>query len=527
MEKIAVLIPCYNEELTIEKVIKDFRKELPNADIYVYNNNSKDKTAEIAKDNGAIVINEYKQGKGNVVRSQFRDIDADIYVMVDGDDTYPAEFVHKLIEPVRNGQADMAIGDRLSNGTYQKENKRPFHEFGNNLVRKAINVLFNTDLKDIMTGYRVFNKRFVKNMPVLSPKFEIETEMSLYALDKRYIIKEIPIVYRDRPEGSSSKLNTVSDGIKVVKTIIRMFKDYKPFRFFGIIALIFLILGLIVGIPVLVEFFKTSYITKVPSAILATGFVSLAAITFQCGIILDTITRQHRENYELQLLRYEQIERLVTVIADNYKTTNPYLIQRPLIIGPSGVGKTETLKLIAEYLKIPFTRYSTPTLSGTGYRGKDIESILRMVYQNAGKKIKACNESLIFLDEIDKIAERGRDVSDEAVQNLLLNFLDGTVYDVEIDQGITVNIDTTLMNIVFGGAFEDMLNDEEFINEYKGNVKENAYKEGYDEGFDDGCWAEKVIISRRLLNKDFDYGFIGDITNLSIEEVKRIESELN
>ena len=230
--------------------------------------------------------------------------------MVDGDDTYPAEFVHKLIEPVRNGQADMAIGDRLSNGTYQKENKRPFHEFGNNLVRKAINVLFNTDLKDIMTGYRVFNKRFVKNMPVLSPKFEIETEMSLYALDKRYIIKEIPIVYRDRPEGSSSKLNTVSDGIKVVKTIIRMFKDYKPFRFFGIIALIFLILGLIVGIPVLVEFFKTSYITKVPSAILATGFVSLASITFQCGIILDTITRQHRENYELQLLRYEQIERL-------------------------------------------------------------------------------------------------------------------------------------------------------------------------------------------------------------------------
>lgn len=310
MSKIAVLIPCYNEELTVEKVIKDFRRELPDADIYVYDNNSKDKTADIAVKNGAILRHEYKQGKGNVVRSQFRDIDADIYVMVDGDDTYPAEFVHKLIEPVRNGQADMAIGDRLSNGTYQKENKRPFHEFGNNLVRKAINVLFNTDLKDIMTGYRVFNKRFVKNMPVLSPKFEIETEMSLYALDKRYIIKEIPIVYRDRPEGSSSKLNTVSDGIKVVKTIIRMFKDYKPFRFFGIIALIFLILGLIVGIPVLVEFFKTSYITKVPSAILATGFVSLAAITFQCGIILDTITRQHRENYELQLLRYEQIERL-------------------------------------------------------------------------------------------------------------------------------------------------------------------------------------------------------------------------
>ena len=310
MEKIAVLIPCYNEELTIEKVIKDFRKELPEADIYVYNNNSKDRTKEIAIKNGAIVVDEYKQGKGNVVRSQFRDIEADIYVMVDGDDTYPAEFVHQLIEPVRNGQADMTIGDRLSNGTYQKENKRPFHEFGNNLVKKAINVLFDTKLKYIMTGYRVFNKRFVKNMPVLSPKFEIETEMSLYALDKKYIIKEIPIVYRDRPEGSSSKLNTVGDGIKVVKTIARMFKDYKPFKFFGLIALILFIIGLAIGIPVLVEFFKTAYITKVPSAILATGFMGLAAVSLQCGIVLDAITRQHKEDYELNLLRYEQIEKL-------------------------------------------------------------------------------------------------------------------------------------------------------------------------------------------------------------------------
>ena len=309
MEKIAVLIPCYNEALTIEKVIKDFRKELPDADIYVYNNNSKDKTKEIAQENGAIVIDEYKQGKGNVVRSQFRDIDADIYVMVDGDDTYPAEFVHQLIKPVKNGQADMAIGDRLSNGTYQQENKRHFHEFGNNLVKKAINILFNTNLKDIMTGYRVFNKRFVKNMPVLSSKFEIETEMSLYALDKKYIIKEIPIIYRDRPEGSDSKLNTVSDGIKVVKTIIRMFKDYRPFKFFGIIALILFLLALAIGVPVIIEFIKTSYITKVPSAILATGLVSLSAISFQCAIILDTVTRQHRENYELNILRYEQMEK--------------------------------------------------------------------------------------------------------------------------------------------------------------------------------------------------------------------------
>ena len=306
--KTAVLIPCYNEELTIEKVIKDFRKELPDADIYVYNNNSKDKTAEIAKRNGAIVKDEYRQGKGNVVRSMFYDIDADIYVMVDGDDTYPAEFVHKLIEPVVNGEADMAIGDRLSNGTYQKENKRHFHEFGNNLVKKGINVLFKTNLKDIMTGYRVFSKKFVKNMPVMSPKFEIETEMSLYALDKKFIIKEIPIIYRDRPEGSQSKLNTVSDGMKVIKTIIKMFKNYKPLQFFTIIAVIIFLIGLIVGIPVLVEYFKTQYITKVPSAILASGLVTLSVIVGQCGVILDTVVKINRENYELNLLRYKQIE---------------------------------------------------------------------------------------------------------------------------------------------------------------------------------------------------------------------------
>lgn len=310
MEKIAVLIPCYNEELTIEKVIKDFRKELPNADIYVYNNNSKDKTAEIAQKNGAILRYEYKQGKGNVVRSMFYDIDADIYIMVDGDDTYPAEFVHQLIEPVRNGKADMCIGDRLSNGTYQKENKRPFHEFGNNLVKKSINVLFKTDLKDIMTGYRVFNKKFVKNMPVMTPKFEIETEMSLYALDKGYVIKEIPILYRDRPEGSASKLNTVSDGIKVVKTIIKMYKDYKPLRFFTIIAAIIFLLGILIGMPVIIEFFKTKYITKIPSAILATGLVTLSVIIAQCGVILDTVVRINKENYQLNLVKYGQIEKL-------------------------------------------------------------------------------------------------------------------------------------------------------------------------------------------------------------------------
>ncbi len=306
--KVAVLIPCYNEELTIEKVIKDFKRELPDADIYVYDNNSKDKTAEIALNNGAILKHEYKQGKGNVVRSMFYDIDADIYIMVDGDDTYPAEFVHKLMEPVVNGEVDMCIGDRLSNGTYQKENKRPFHEFGNNIVKKSINILFKTKLKDIMTGYRVFNKKYVKNMPVMSPKFEIETEMSLYALDKGLTIKEIPIDYRDRPEGSESKLNTVKDGFKVIKTIIRMYKDYNPLKFYFRIAIIMFLIGLIIGIPVIVEFFKTQYITKVPSAILATGFIILSVIIAQCGVILDTVVRTNKENYQLNLLRYKQIE---------------------------------------------------------------------------------------------------------------------------------------------------------------------------------------------------------------------------
>ena len=308
MEKIAVLIPCYNEEITIEKVIKDFKKELPTADIYVYDNNSKDNTAKIAKENGAIVKHEYRQGKGNVVRSMFRDIEADIYVMVDGDDTYPAEEVHKLIEPIRNNEADMVIGDRLTNGTYQNENKRHFHEFGNNIVRDSINKLFKSNLKDIMTGYRVFNKIFVKNMPVMSPKFEIETEMTLHALDKKFIIKEIPIIYRDRPAGSVSKLNTIKDGYKVTKTILKMYKDYKPRQFFFFIAFILLVCGLIFGIPVLVEFAKTHYITKLPSAVLATGFVMISAIALQCGLILDTIVKANKEKYELNLIRYEERE---------------------------------------------------------------------------------------------------------------------------------------------------------------------------------------------------------------------------
>lgn len=307
MKEVAVLIPCYNEEKTIKKVVLDFKRELPDAQIYVYNNNSTDKTLEIANSiDNIIVKNEYNQGKGNVVRRMFREIDADIYIMVDGDDTYPAEEVHKLIEPIIQGKADMTVGDRLSNGTYKSENKRKFHEFGNNLVKKSINLLFKNNLKDIMSGYRAFNRIFVKNVPILSPKFEVETELTLSALDKRYIIKEIPIIYRDRPEGSVSKLNTIQDGIKVSKTILKMYKDYKPRKFFFAIALLLLILGLISGIPVLVEFAKTHYITKLPSAVLATGLMMIAAIAFQCGLILDTIVKANKEKYELNLIRYEE-----------------------------------------------------------------------------------------------------------------------------------------------------------------------------------------------------------------------------
>ena len=309
MEKIAVLIPCYNEELTIKKVVTDYKRELPTAEVYVYNNNSTDNSEKIAKEAGAIVINEYRQGKGNVIRSMFEQIDADYYLLVDGDDTYPAEKAQELIKAVKNG-ADMAVGDRLSNGKYSKENKRKFHNLGNKLVKNTINILFNTKLKDIMSGYRAFNRKFVKNFPVLTKKFEVETEMTLHALDKNFIIKEIPIEYRDRPRGSSSKVNTISDGIKVLKTIVAMFKDYKPLKFFGIISFVLFALGLIIGIPVIVEFILTKYVSKVPSAVLATGLELIAFISAQCGIILNTSVKKNRELYELNLLRYSQIEEI-------------------------------------------------------------------------------------------------------------------------------------------------------------------------------------------------------------------------
>ncbi|MFE9277962.1 glycosyltransferase family 2 protein [Paenibacillus glucanolyticus] len=299
--KVAILIPCYNEEQTIGKVIDDFKRELPKAKIYVYDNNSNDNTTKIAIEHGAIVKKELRQGKGNVVRSMFLNIDADYYVMVDGDDTYPAEYVHQLLEPLINEEADMVIGDRLSNGSYFNENKRPFHDLGNNLVRSLINKLYRSNINDIMTGYRSFNKFYVKSFPAMSPGFEIETELTIHTLDKRFLIKEVPINYRDRPEGSFSKLSTLTDGFKVLKTIFTLFKDYKPLIFFVSWSTIFILIGLIIGLPVIFEYLKTSLVPRLPSAVLATGFMLLAIISLSCGLILDTVVSNSRKEYELEL----------------------------------------------------------------------------------------------------------------------------------------------------------------------------------------------------------------------------------
>ncbi|MEG0034979.1 MAG: glycosyltransferase family 2 protein, partial [Bacilli bacterium] len=264
-------------------------------------NNSKDKTNELAVKAGAIVRSEYRQGKGNVVRSMFRDIDADVYVLVDGDDTYPADEVQKLINPILNQNADMVIGDRLSNGTYFKENKRGFHGFGNNLVRNLINSLFKSNIKDIMTGYRAYSKKFVKCMPIMSEGFQIETEMTIFSLVYGMNVIEVPITYRDRPEGSESKLNTVSDGIKVLVTLFDLFKNYRPFLFFGIISLAFSLTGLIVGLPVIIEFIQTAYITKIPSAILAASLFIIAFILFVVGIILDSQKNQTQLLFQMHV----------------------------------------------------------------------------------------------------------------------------------------------------------------------------------------------------------------------------------
>ena len=304
---IAVCIPCYNEEITIYKVVTDFREKLPGASIYVYDNNSSDNTVLEAERARAIVKYENKQGKGNVIRRMFCDIDADVYVLVDGDDTYPADNVGKMIEIIVSGKADMVNGDRLSNGAYGSENKRAFHNFGNNLVKHTINYLFKADIKDIMTGFRVYNRKFVKNYPVMSKGFEVETEMTIHALDKGFVIKEVPINYRDRPEGSVSKLNTFSDGIKVIKTILLIFKDYRPLSFFGFLAMIVCAVGIIAGVPAIVDYIKFKYVHHVPLSILAAALEMLSLNLLTCGLILDTVVKNERKNYELRLLDYPNL----------------------------------------------------------------------------------------------------------------------------------------------------------------------------------------------------------------------------
>lgn len=309
--KIAVLIPCYNEELTVTKVVTDFKKALPKADIYVYDNNSSDKTVELAQKAGAIVRYETRQGKGNVVRTMFREIEADYYIMVDGDDTYPAEHAQEMIDKAISLQADLVIGDRLSNGTYSNENKRSFHDFGNKLVLGLINSIFKSDLKDIMTGYRVFSKFFVKNFPALSDGFQIETEMSIFALNYKFKIAQVPIVYRDRPEGSFSKLNTFKDGFRVIKVLSTLFKDTRPLTFFSLVSVLFILLTLLIGTPVLLEFMETHYITLVPSAILASGLGIIAFLFFVVGLILDTMAYNHRLEFEHQLNLYVHQENVL------------------------------------------------------------------------------------------------------------------------------------------------------------------------------------------------------------------------
>ena len=302
MDKMAVLIPCYNESKTIEKVVNDYRKALPEAVIYVYDNNSTDNTAEIAEKAGAVVRHEYQQGKGNVIRRMFREIDAECYIMVDGDDTYPAEYGRKMTDMVLNKHVDMVVGDRLSS-TYFEENKRPFHNFGNSLVRWSINALFKSDIKDIMTGYRAFSYQFVKTFPVLSRGFEIETEMSIHALDKNLYVENLVIEYRDRPAGSESKLNTYSDGIKVLKTIARLFKNYKPLNFFGIIAFILFVLALIFFIPVLYAYIQTGLVKNFPTLIVC-GFTVIAAIlSLFSGLQLQTIAQKNRQDFEMEIIR--------------------------------------------------------------------------------------------------------------------------------------------------------------------------------------------------------------------------------
>ncbi len=307
MDKIAVLIPCYNEEKTIGKVIDDFKTALPEAVVYVYDNNSTDKTSDVAEEHGAVVRKEYRQGKGNVVKTMFRDIDAECYIMIDGDDTYPADKAKEMCSAVMEEGVDMVIGDRLS-ATYFIENDRRFHNFGNRFVRSLINNIFNSDVKDIMTGYRAFSRMFVKNIPILANGFEIETEMTIHALDKNYIIKEIPIDYRRRPEGSFSKLDTISDGYKVVKTVFQLFRDYKPYIFFTSISVVLGVIAVLFMLPVIIEYWHTGLVPRFPTLIVCCFVMLLAILLFISGVILEVMTKKHRQLYELLVIRKRKSE---------------------------------------------------------------------------------------------------------------------------------------------------------------------------------------------------------------------------
>lgn len=299
MDKIAILIPCYNERETIEKVVTDWKKVLPTATIYVYDNNSNDGTAEKAREAGAIVRYEYQQGKGNVIRRMFREIDAECYIMVDGDDTYPAEYGNEIVEKIIDKKVDMVVGDRLSS-TYFEENKRPFHNIGNSIVRFTINKIFKSSIKDIMTGYRGFSYEFVKTFPILSSGFEIETEMSIHAIDKNMLVDNIIIDYRDRPDGSISKLNTYSDGFKVMKTIFKLYKTYKPLHFFSWIASVLFVIALALGIPVFLEFLDTGLVRRFPTLIVC-GFIIIASLqSFFAGLILENLSLKGKQDFEFK-----------------------------------------------------------------------------------------------------------------------------------------------------------------------------------------------------------------------------------
>lgn len=304
MPKVAVLIPCFNESRTVQKVVHDYQKALPEATVYVYDNNSTDNTGELARQAGAVVRPERRQGKGNVIRTMFRDIEADCYLMVDGDDTYPADNARKMVDAVLEDGADMVIGDRLSS-TYFTENKRAFHNSGNRVVRFLINRLFHSQIRDIMTGCRAFSRRFVKTFPVLSKGFEIETEMTIHALDKNFLLEEFPVTYRDRPQGSVSKLNTFRDGLRVLRTISTLYRNYRPLAFFSTVSAVLLLVALLLFLPVFIEFCQTGLVLRFPTLIVSGVLATIAFILWICGIILDVVVKKHRQLFELILLRTE------------------------------------------------------------------------------------------------------------------------------------------------------------------------------------------------------------------------------